>query len=148
MKKIIIMTALSMSILFTGIFGSNNVDAASVNQRVKAANIAQQYIGLKYVWGGTTPKGFDCSGLVQYSFKQTGVSLPRTAAQQYKYGKYVGKNGLRKGDMVFFNTTGGISHVGIYIGNNKFVHSSSSGLRVDSMNNSYWKPKFVGGKRI
>ena len=148
MKKVIITTALAMVFLFTGVFG-NATKADASNYRVSAANVAQKYIGLKYVWGGTTPRGFDCSGLVQYSFKQAGKTLPRTAAQQFKLGKYVGKQGLRTGDLVFFKTSGTrISHVGIYIGNNKFVHSSNSGLKIDSMSNSYWSPKFAGGKRV
>ncbi len=149
MKKLLIMSALSMGILFSGIFGSINTEAATSQARVKAANTGLKYVGTPYKWGGMTPQGFDCSGLVQYSYKSAGVSVPRTSVSQHKLGKYVGINGLRKGDLVFFNISGkGVSHVGIHVGSGKFVHASSSGVKVASMNNSYWKPKFVGGKRI
>ncbi|MGM9924507.1 MAG: C40 family peptidase [Bacillus sp. (in: firmicutes)] len=149
MKKLIMMSSLSVGILFSGVFGSINTEAATSQARVKAANTGLKYIGTPYKWGGITPSGFDCSGFVNYNYKKAGISVPRTSASQHQTGKYVGINGLRKGDLVFFNTSGkGVSHVGIHIGNNKFVHASSTGVRVDSMSNSYWKPKFVGGKRI
>lgn len=150
MKKILTMTVLAMTVLFSGIFGSIETEAASTNHRIKAADIGIKHIGVKYVYGGTTTKGFDCSGFVGYSFKKAGKTLPRTAAQIYKNGSKVGKSSLKKGDLVFFNTTGkGASHVGIYIGSNKFVHASSSkGVKIDSMSNSYWKKKYLGAKRV
>ena len=110
---------------------------------------AKQYIGVKYRWGGTTPKGFDCSGFVLYVFsKSQDVLLPRTAAELYS------KVGLKtsepeKGDLVFFKTGKRVSHVGIYIGDNQFIHSATSkGVSIASMDNTYWKPKYLGSKTL
>ena len=112
---------------------------------------AKKYKGTRYVFGGTTPKGFDCSGFVQYVFKQNGFAIPRTADEQYKLGKRIKKRAeLEPGDLVFFSTyEKGASHCGIYLGKNQFIHvSSSKGVRVDSLDDSYWKPRWYGGKHI
>ena len=112
---------------------------------------AQKFMGVPYVFGGTTPKGFDCSGLVQYVFKANGVSIPRLADEQYKLGKTVPRNRLTAGDLVFFATdkSGDVTHCGIYVGDGNFLHASSSkGVRIDSLDNEYWKPRFVGGKKV
>lgn len=111
---------------------------------------AKKYIGVPYVWGGSTPSGFDCSGFVQYVFNAHGISLPRTSKAQYGVGTKVSKSSLKAGDLVFFDTEGsGVSHLGIYIGNNQFIHASSSkGVTVTSLSNTYWAPRYYGAKRV
>lgn len=108
---------------------------------------AQQFIGSKYKYGGTTPSGFDCSGFTQYVYKNFGISLNRTAAGQYGNGTAVTQ--LQAGDLVMFGKSG-ISHVGIYIGGNQFIHAANerSGVRIDSLSTGYYKTNYVGARRI
>lgn len=130
---------------------ANHTDAASSVSSVKLVNAANSVIGTKYVFGGTTSKGFDCSGFIGYVYKKVGVSLPRTSAGMYATGSSVSKKNLQAGDLVFFNTSGkGVSHAGIYIGNGKFAHSSSSkGVSIAKLNDPYyWGSKYIGAKRV
>lgn len=151
MKKVIVSSILTLAMMFTFLSPSNTeaaVQKTSVQDKI--INEGKKYIGTKYKFGGTTPKGFDCSGFIGYAFKKGGgKTLPRATAQMFKTGKSVNKTHLQKGDVVFFTTyKKGASHAGIYIGNNKFLHSSSSkGVTIDSLSNSYWKPKYIGAKR-
>src|SRR4051812_18545233 len=116
----------------------HSVSAAS-NQEV--ISTAKSYIGVPYVFGGTTPKGFDCSGFIRYVFEKVGIDLPRVSADQYNAGSKVSKAELQPGDLVFFEKTyskAGITHSGIYIGNNEFISSTSSkGIKVDSLSSTY-----------
>ena len=113
--------------------GTSRTSRTSTRASASAAavlNTADNYLGTKYVWGGTTPSGFDCSGFVQYVFRQHGVELPRTSRQQAQVGQYVAKNlaSLRPGDLMFFASSGTrINHIAIYAGNDQIIHSSSSG---------------------
>lgn len=110
---------------------------------------ALRFIGVPYVFGGTSTSGFDCSGYVQHVFAMLGISLPRTADAQYDAGHRI-VGGMKPGDLVFFQTyEPGPSHVGIYIGHNKFVGASSShGVMVSSLNDPYWHARYIGAKRV
>lgn len=97
----------------------------------EAVRIAKSYIGVPYVWGGTTPKGFDCSGFVQYVYRQMGISINRVAADQANNGYYVAKEDLQPGDLVFFKKAGrAIHHVGMYVGNGQYIHAPSTGRTI------------------
>ena len=111
---------------------------------------SMNYIGVPYVFGGTTPNGFDCSCYVRYVFSNAGIYLPRMADEQYAVGSYVSMNELTAGDLVFFSTyEAGPSHVGIYLGNGNFINASSSrGVAIDSLNSSYWGSCYIGARRI
>ena len=114
-------------------------------------NLAKAQIGKPYRWGATGPSSFDCSGFTTYIYKNgAGISLPRTSVSQSKTGTKISRNNLKTGDLVFFNTSGkGVSHVGMYIGDSKFIHASSSkGIRIDSLNSTYYKSRFISGSRV
>lgn len=123
--------------------------AKTADYKVKAISVAKSNLGVKYKWAGNNPNGFDCSGLVTYSFGQAGVKLPRTAGEMYNVGTKV--TSYQPGDLLFYATSGGrkVTHVAIYIGNGQMIHSATSkGVSIASINNSYWKPRFMGAKRI
>ena len=111
---------------------------------------AAKYKGVPYKFGGTTPKGFDCSAYVQYVFGKHDAKLPRTADAQVLNGIFVLKNKLKPGDLVFFTTyAAGASHVGIYAGSGKFwTASSSRGVVLDSLDSDYWKSHYYGARRV
>ena len=114
---------------------------------------ALNMIGVRYRWGGSSPdSGLDCSGFVRYVFQDTlGMALPRRAEEMSRVGEKVRMADLKPGDLVFFNTMRRtFSHVGIYIGDNKFVHSPSTGstIRVDDMDDAYWEKRFTGARRV
>ncbi|MFL5918939.1 MAG: C40 family peptidase, partial [Gaiellaceae bacterium] len=108
--------------------------------------IAMRYLGVPYVWGGSTPRGFDCSGFAMYVFAQIGVSLPHSSYAQFNMGTPVSIGQLQPGDLVFFS---GASHMGIYIGGGQFIHAPHTGdvVKISSLS-GYYSSAFVGGRRI
>lgn len=133
------------------------VDAAEAQKSSKGQEIADyalQFVGYPYVYGGSSPSGFDCSGFTSYVYRQFGYSLNRSAASQLSNGTPVSMSELQPGDLVLFKKSGtgskAASHVGIYIGNNQFVHASTStvGVIVSSLSEAYYTTGFVGGRRI
>jgi peptidoglycan DL-endopeptidase CwlO len=114
----------------------------------QVVSIAMQYLGVPYVWGGSSPStGFDCSGFVMYVFAQVGVSLPHHAASQYNYGTPVSQDQLAPGDLVFFD---GLGHVGIYIGGGQFIHAPHTGdvVKISSLYEDWYASTYVGARRV
>lgn len=126
----------------------SNAPASSKGQAI--VNEAKKYLGIKYVYGGSTPKGFDCSGLVKYVFAKNGISVSRTSAAQSKQGVTVSKSNLQPGDLLFFAKNGRVHHVGIYAGNGQMIHAPHTGARVryDSINTAYRQREFYCAKRM
>jgi len=109
--------------------------------------IARTYVGAPYRWGGSSPTGFDCSGLVRYVYAQVGVELPHNAAKQYALGAPVAREDLRPGDIVFFDR---LRHNGIYIGDGRFIHARQTGKRVAiaGLDEAWYAERWVGARRI
>lgn len=114
-----------------------------------AAAIAINQVGTPYRYGGSNPNGFDCSGLVQYSYARAGVSLPRTTRAMWNHAKPVAGDRMRAGDLLFFNIAGKMSHVGLYLGDGRFVHAPSSGkvVSVESLRSEYYSKAFLRAGR-
>ncbi len=157
MKKLLLILAL--------IFGGVQVEAKtkdklaqtlkSIKSKKDPIKVAKKYLGTKYRFGASTrtTKAFDCSSFVKYVIKKSkGKNLPRTASSQASCGKHIDKKHLRKGDLVFFRGTykKGISHVGIYAGNGKFIHASSGAKKVtiSSLNKAYYRKHYAGARRV
>ena len=150
LKKKVLIPVFATAMFVSGLGQTQQTAEASSVTVNQLTTEAYKYIGIKYKYGGTTTKGFDCSGYVQYVFKKLGLKLSRTTSTQYREGTAVAKKNLQPGDLVFFNTTGrGVSHVGIYLGNNKFIHSGvSRGIQVVGLNDSYWGKRYIGARRV
>lgn len=126
-----------------------NTDVDEVRD-LKLYEYIDEWYGTKYCLGGNTKSCTDCSGFVQNLFFTIyGVNLPRTAREQYSAGSKISKTKLRQGDLLFYNTRGGISHVGIYLQNNKFVHASTTaGVMISDMAEAYYAKRFIGARRV
>lgn len=140
----------------TSIRGTVTENSERIRQRAKMtsrggmiASMAKRYIGVPYRWAGTTASGFDCSGFVMAVYAKSGINIKRLADEQFYHGKRIQREELSIGDLVFFETyTYGISHVGIYVGNNRFIHSSSSrGVTIDNLDDPYFKVRYRGACR-
>ncbi len=142
---------LLLALLFLVGCSSAKVVRKSPDPRLdKALTEAESLLGTAYCPGGETPSCFDCSGLIFHCFYKGGVELPRVSREMASVGAAVPVKDLEPGDLVFFRTQGkNISHVGMYFGNNTFIHSSTSnGVIVSSLSDAYWKPRFVCARRI
>jgi cell wall-associated NlpC family hydrolase len=130
---------------------TETADASTLREKLVAT--AKQYIGYSYVWGGASPStGFDCSGLMYYTYGTYGITLNRTSSAQYTQGTKINKSELQPGDLVFFASSSGwyVSHVGMYIGDGQFIHASSGSgvVKISDLSNWYYSTYFYGAARI
>ncbi len=137
---------------FSDIFTNSNKEDADKCKRI--TSLAKTKLGKKYVWGASGNKNtYDCSSFVKYVYKKQGIELPRTSIMQSKVGKYVKRDELQKGDLIFFDTSkkrkGYVNHVGIYIGDNKFIHASSAKKKVviTSLEKNFYSNRYKGARR-
>ncbi|WP_319402850.1 NlpC/P60 family protein [uncultured Anaeromusa sp.] len=130
--------------------------AAEVNRGfgrrgAQIVQMAQQYMGTPYAWGGSSPGGFDCSGFIYYIYGQFGISLPRMSDGQFEVGRAVSGDNLLPGDLIFFTTyEPGASHVGIYLGGGRFIHASSAAgeVTITPLGKSYYQERYLGARRV
>ncbi|TJY42910.1 NlpC/P60 family protein [Cohnella pontilimi] len=147
------LTAVITSISFgSAIVTSVPKAEAATAKSIKLISTGKKYLGVPYRFGAPSGSSyaFDCSSFTQFVYKKLGLSIPRTSTAQARVGKKVTPGYISTGDLIFYNTNGkGISHVGIYAGNGKMLHTSSSrGVTVSSMKTSYWKTKYVTARRV
>ena len=128
----------------------NGISRGSVSKGLEVVNYAYNFLGKPYVYGASGPNSFDCSGLTQYVYNRFGVGLTRTTYTQVNQGVKVDRSNLRPGDLVFFNTQGSISHVGIYIGDGDFIHAPRTGkpVMISSLSDGYYSSKYATARRI
>ncbi len=126
----------------------NAVAGSAAGTRV--VDLAEQMVGVPYVWGGASPKGFDCSGLVFYAYSETGLFIPRTSLEQFRAARPVALDSAQPGDLVFFRIGSDVSHVGIYVGDNRFIHSPETGqsVKITSLDHQFYRKHFAGAGRI
>lgn len=129
---------------------SDTPSRGTVSKGTQVVNYAYKFLGKPYVYGAAGPNSFDCSGLTQYVFSHFGINLSRTTYTQVGEGIKVNRSDLKAGDLVFFNTQGSTSHVGIYIGNGEFIHAPRTGkpVMVSSLSDGYYSQKYATARRI
>jgi murein DD-endopeptidase len=149
LKKII--TAFVIIISCGSLFATMGDKAEAAYYNTKAVAVAKSNLGVPYRWGGMSPSGFDCSGLIKYSYAKSGRTLNRTAAQMFYGNGYRIYTNIQPGDLMFYAPTKASqpTHVAMYIGNGKMIMASSSkGVMITSTNNTYWHPRYIGTKRV
>ena len=129
---------------------SSTASRGAISKGNEVVNYASKFLGKPYVYGATGPNAFDCSGLTQYVYNKFGIGLSRTTYTQVEEGTKVKRSDLKAGDLVFFNTEGSISHVGIYIGDGEFIHAPRTGkpVMVSSLSDGYYSEKYATARRI
>lgn len=134
----------------TSIDNNDKASRGAISKGNEVVNYAYKFLGKPYVYGAAGPNAFDCSGLTQYVYNRFGIDLSRTTYTQVNQGIKVDRSNLRAGDLVFFNTEGSISHVGIYIGNGEFIHAPRTGkpVMVSSLTDGYYAQKYATARRI
>lgn len=134
----------------TGSNRSTIYSRGTSNESTSVVEYAYNFLGRPYVFGAAGPRAFDCSGLTQYVYAKFGVSLPHYTGSQWDMGQSVSRGNLEAGDLVFFNTYGSLSHVGIYVGGGDFIHAPSSGktVTISSLSESYYASRYAGAKRV
>lgn len=162
--KIVAVPAVKKDLLLAAKASDSNVETAEALQfkysllldvevelvkNVNVFRIIDEWYGVKYLFGGATKRGIDCSALMQVFFTALyGIALPRTAKMQYDVSRRISRTELKEGDLLFFNTRGGVSHVGMYLTNNKFVHASVKGVAISDMFEPYYAARLIGVGRI
>lgn len=147
----LLLPLITSMLLVAGCTSTPMADVPGGARHQEASEVAASMIGKPYRYGGSTPQGFDCSGLVHFSFRRAGMSVPRSTKTQRDTSRRVPAARLARGDLLFFNQEGRrSSHVGIYLGGNRFVHAPSSGkrVRVDNLSDSYWQKHLVDTRRF
>ncbi|WP_238918273.1 C40 family peptidase [Clostridium sp. YIM B02555] len=129
---------------------NDKISRGTVSKGNEVVNYAFKFIGKPYVYGAAGPNAFDCSGLTQYVYNKFGIGLSRTTYSQVNEGTKVDRNNLKAGDLIFFNTEGSISHVGIYIGNGEFIHAPRTGkpVMISSLSDGYYSQRYATARRI
>jgi cell wall-associated NlpC family hydrolase len=156
MTRYLVAAGLAATAMLAGCSGSPQIPEQSTVRASdavasKAIVHAREMLGKPYKYAGDTPAGFDCSGLVKYSYGRAGIAMPRDTQSQRRMSVLVSVRSLREGDLLFFDQEGKkTSHVGMYIGNGRFIHAPSSGgkVRTDSLSAEFWKKHFVEARRV
>ncbi len=151
MRHAVILFSLFFILALSGCAATNpqyRDSSGATGDRIRIIDIAREYLGVPYRYGGTTPSGFDCSGYVTYVYKKAGHSLPREVGAMYQSLRHVDQP--QPGDLVFYRIDGDISHVGIYAGHGRFIHSPKTGGVVEyaNMNENYWRKRYVGAAAV
>ncbi|AHF08132.1 C40 family peptidase [Desulfitobacterium metallireducens] len=153
-KKFFLFTSMLSSVALMGtLYFAPVAEASTLTSGQQAQNViasAETYMGTPYLWGGTTSTGIDCSALTQKAFQAAGINLPRVSRDQYNVGSSVAAKDLKPGDLVFFSFTSNhqVSHVGIYIGDGRFINATSSKGVTISKFSSYWWQHYAGARRV